>query len=394
MKKSSFFLLAAFASLPCLVSCIQDEPLNAECDILDVEQSWVDANPGLLIGNPRVENTRVAFTIQPGSDRTALNPTFELTPGATITMKQDGADVPANGATRDFSSPQIYTVHSQDGLWHKDYQVSFSPRKSITKLSFEDFRLDATGRYYEWYEVDNDELGTELYYWATGNAGYAITGMGEESPEAYPSVPDAHGVPDASGTETKCIRLETRNTGSFGERLKMPLAAGNIFIGEFASSQAAMYPRRATKFGLQLVTEEPVRLEGYYKYKAGETFIDINKVVHPELHDMADIYAVVYEAYPEGSDKFVPLNGDDVLSSDRIVLLARIDEPGEPEEWTFFSEPFKPVGNKTISEEMLRENKYAIAIVCPSSRDGAYFNGAIGSVLYVDELKVVWKGDE
>ena len=393
MKKSSFFLLAAFASLPCLVSCIQDEPLNAECDILDVEQSWVDAHPGLLIGNPRVENTRVAFTIQPGSDRTALNPRFELTPGATITMKENGVDIPANGVTRDFSSPQTYTVHSQDGFWKKDYEVSFSPRKSITKLSFENFRLDATGRYYEWYEVDTDELGTELYYWATGNAGYAITGMGN-APDDYPSNRDAHGVSNENGTESKCIRLETRATGSFGERLKMPLAAGNIFIGEFASSQAAMYPRRATKFGLQLVTEVPVKLEGYYKYKAGETFIDINKVEHPELHDMADIYAVVYEAYPEGSDKFVPLNGDDVLSSDRIVLLARIDEPGEPEEWTFFSEPFKPVGNKTISEEMLRENKYAIAIVCTSSRDGAYFNGAIGSVLYVDELKVVWKGDE
>ena len=393
MKKSSFFLLAAFASLPCLVSCIQDEPLNAECDILDVEQSWVDAHPGLLIGNPRVENTRVAFTIQPGSDRTALNPRFELTPGATITMKENGVDIPANGVTRDFSSPQIYTVHSQDGFWKKDYEVSFSPRKSITKLSFENFRLDATGRYYEWYEVDTDELGTELYYWATGNAGYAITGMGN-APDDYPSNPDAHGVSYENGTGSKCIRLETRATGSFGERLKMPLAAGNIFIGEFASSQAAMYPRRATKFGLQLVTEVPVKLEGYYKYKAGETFIDINKVEHPELHDMADIYAVVYEAYPEGSDKFVPLNGDDVLSSDRIVLMARIDEPGEHEEWTFFSEPFKPVGNKTISEEMLRENKYAIAIVCTSSRDGAYFNGAIGSVLYVDELKVVWKGDE
>ena len=393
MKKSSFFLLAAFASLPCLVSCIQDEPLNAECDIIDVEQSWVDAHPGLLIGNPRVENTRVAFTIQPGSDRTALNPRFELTPGATITMKENGVDIPANGVTRDFSSPQTYTVHSQDGFWKKDYEVSFSPRKSITKLSFENFRLDATGRYYEWYEVDTDELGTELYYWATGNAGYAITGMGN-APDDYPSNPDAHGVSYENGTGSKCIRLETRATGSFGERLKMPLAAGNIFIGEFVSRQAATFPRLATKFGLQLVTEVPVKLEGYYKYKAGETFIDINKVEHPELHDMADIYAVVYEAYPEGSDKFVPLNGDDVLSSDRIVLMARIDEPGEPEEWTFFSEPFKPVGNKTISEEMLRENKYAIAIVCTSSRDGAYFNGAIGSVLYVDELKVVWKGDE
>ena len=138
MKKSSFFLLAAFASLPCLVSCIQDEPLNAECDIIDVEQSWVDAHPGLLIGNPRVENTRVAFTIQPGSDRTALNPRFELTPGATIT--------PANGSAHDFSQGSVtYTVTSESGKWSRKYQVGFKPITVIKhdnkKFEFENLSM-------------------------------------------------------------------------------------------------------------------------------------------------------------------------------------------------------------------------------------------------------------
>ncbi len=393
--KHLFTLLMVVAGLSTLTSCIKDEPLNAECDITGVDPQWLADHADLLIGNPRVENNRVAFTIVTGSDRTQLDPRFQLTPGATVTMTADGRTVDANGAVRDFSSPQTYTVHSEDGHWQKDYEVSFSPRKPIGRLSFGNYALDADkGRYYEWYETDLDDAEAKHYYWATGNAGYAITGMGG-TPDTYPSAPAAGGVDcEGSDRDQRCVRLETRDTGSFGSGLKMPLAAGNIFIGEFRSAQAAVFPRKATRFGLQLVTEEPVRLEGYYKYTPGETFIDKYKTVHPELRDMADIYAVVYEAFAEGSTEFKPLDGDEVLSSDRIVLMARIADPGEPTEWTFFSEPFVLQKGKTFSEETLRANGYAIAIVCTSSRDGAYFNGAIGSVLYVDELQVVWKGDE
>ena len=31
----------------------------------------------------------------------------------------------------------------------------------------------------------------------------------------------------------KGIRLETKSTGDFGEKVKMPIAAGNLFIGTF-----------------------------------------------------------------------------------------------------------------------------------------------------------------
>lgn len=82
-----------------------------------------------------------------------------------------------------------------------------------------------------------------------------------------------------------------------------------------------------------------------------------------------------------------------MLTSDRIVMMARIENPGEPAEWTYFKEPFKLRPGKQFSEDQLSRDGYAIAVVCTSSRQGAYFEGAVGSVLYVDELRVIWEGN-
>ena len=44
---------------------------------------------------------------------------------------------------------------------------------------------------------------------------------------------------------------------------------------------------------------------------------------------------------------------------------------------------------KTIDSEKLKNGKYKLGIVLSSSLDGAYFKGAVGSTLYVDELEIV-----
>lgn len=378
-------LLTAALALATLSSCIRDEAANAECDITGVDTLWLNANRNIIIGSPIVTNDHVSFSIQKGSDRSALNPSFYLTPGAVITMQQDGVSVPANGAVRDFASAQTYTVHSEDGAWTKDYTVAFNYPKPITTCSYEHYELDKTGRYQVWYEIDAaDTDNPRRDYWATGNPGFAFTGLGK-APTDYPTSVDPVGV------NGNCVKLVTRSTGSFGQLLNMPIAAGNIFIGEFRVGQATTAPRRATRFGLQLVGGRPLFLEGFYKYTAGEVVTDQYRNVLADKRDTADIYAVVYEVDPQN---FVALNGDDVLSSERIVSLARIAEPGEPQEWAHFREPFQPMNGKTFDEERLRNDGYAIAIVATSSRQGAYFEGAIGSTLYVDELRIVWDGDE
>lgn len=381
MKK---VLICAVVCATALTSCIKDEALNAECDILGIDSVWLNANSGIIIGTPIVTNDHISVNIQKGADRSALNPTFTLTPGATITMNQDGIEVEANGVARDFSSAQTYTTHSEDGVRKKDYTVAFNYPMPISTCSFEHFQLDATGRYYNWYEVDTTDVDSPVRnYWASGNAGFALTGMGS-APADYPTCTDLAGV---SGNG---VKLVTRSTGSFGSLVGMPIAAGNIFLGEFRTAQAMLLPLKATRFGLQLVGGEPLYLEGYYKYTAGETYTDGDQNVLPEMHDTADIYAVLYEVDPEN---FEPLTGDSVFTSSRIVSLARIADPGEPTSWTHFREPFVYQNGKTFDEQRLRTDGYAITIVATSSRQGAYFEGAVGSTLYVDEIRIVWDGD-
>lgn len=393
MKRIILFMQAALL-LCTLNSCIQDEPLNAECDITGVDTLWLQQNRNLIKGNPRIDNYRVTFTVPYDADRSALAPKFYLTPGARLTAMVDGVEVAdANGMTRDFNTPQTYTAHSQDGQWSKSYEVSFGSEAPIEKLDFENFELDPSGRYQVWFEMDaNDASNPRRNYWASGNPGYNLTGFGS-SPEVFPTTAAEDGV---SG---KCIKLETKDTGTYGmnTRPKMPIAAGNLFIGEFELSKASRYPRKATKFGLSLVRKKPVKLEGYYKYKAGAKFTDAKKKVQPTMHDTADIYAVVYEIDP---DNFVPLDGDNILTASNIALMARIDKPAEFEgdmselaaaDWVRFSEPFKPMNGKEFDAERLARGGYAIAIVMTSSRQGAYFEGAIGSTLYVDQLRVVYE---
>lgn len=377
--------LLLFSATCALQSCIKEEALNAECDIVGIDTLWLAAHRDIFIGEPQVSNNRISFTIKKGTDRTALNPSFYLTEGAHITASLDGAETAANGIVRDFSSPQIYTVHSEDGLWKKSYTVSFNFPTALKALSFEHFDLEKGGRYYQWYEEDeNDTENPRRDYWASGNAGFALTGKGKTAAD-YPTSPDYSGV---SGC---CVMLKTCDTGSFGSSVGMPIAAGNLFIGEFKVNQAMVYPLQATRFGRQLLGSKPISLSGFYKYTAGESFTDKNKNIRPDLADTCDIYSVVYEVDP---NQFVPLNGADVLSSDRIVLLSRIQNPGEPENWTYFEEPYRLIPGKTFSEERLRNDGYAIAIVATSSRQGAFFEGAIGSVLYIDELKVKWEDEE
>ena len=44
-----------------------------------------------------------------------------------------------------------------------------------------------------------------------------------------------------------------------------------------------------------------------------------------------------------------------------------------------------------IDDTKLQNGKYKLGIVLSSSVDGAYFRGAVGSTLYVDELELICK---
>ena len=66
----------------------------------------------------------------------------------------------------------------------------------------------------------------------------------------------------------------------------------------------------------------------------------------------------------------------------------RIDKTEATDQWTRFDLDFKLQNGKTINEDNLKAGKYKLAIVFSSSIQGAYFEGAIGSELCIDEVEI------
>lgn len=353
-------------------SCIRKEPLNAECDIM---AAILDGD--ILNRAPIIENNKVIIYVKNDVSVKELAPEFVLTPGASI--------APASGTVRDFSSPQTYMTSSEDGKWHKVYTVEVRRNSSNLEFNFENVRtvsaLMGACSYDVFYEIGAN--GAESLAWASGNAGFALTLQGT-TPSTFPT------FQSDNGWTGKCVEMVTRATGSFGESVKKPLAAGNLFLGKFDMNNAVNKPLESTQFGTPFINV-PLSLSGYYKYRPGETYCRMNSTtgkLEPVdgKTDECNIYAVFFEV----TDDMEWLDGTNVMAEDNpnILAVARLSpgQRGLTADWAEFNLPFVYREGKTVDPEKLAEGKYSITIVFSSSIDGDYFSGAIGSTLLVDEV--------
>lgn len=343
-------------------ACIRNEAPNAEADILSCTLPGV-----IMTTNPIINNNSVTLFVAPGTDLTILAPEFTLTPGAKID--------PVGGTERDFHSAQKYTVTAADGFWKKLYSVSVIDTELATNYNFEDTL--GGQKYYIFVER---RAGKVVMQWASGNAGYALTGV-PKTADDYPT------FQITGGKDGKSLSLVTRSTGFFGQMVGMPIAAGNLFIGSFDVNNAMSNPLKATKFGLPF-RHVPTYLAGYYKYKAGSQFTEGGKPVNGK-RDKCDIYAIMYET----SETISTLDGTNAFTSPNLVSMARIDDAKETDEWTYFKLPFTTLPGKFIDKEKLQEGKYNISIVFSSSLEGDHFNGAIGSNLQIDEAELIYHSE-
>lgn len=366
-----------------LTGCIKDEPLNAECDITDAyvsvsnpEDMFFHASDTLVhIGS---EEGTIQFNVRRTADLTQLSPRFIITEGATIS--------PASGSTHDFSQGSVtYTVTSQDKQWSRQYQVFFQPvtvtMTDTVKYDFEYFGPDSKyQKFYEWYEESN---GIVERLWATGNGGFFLANS-SKAPEDYPT------VPSYDGYDGSCVKLVTLDTGPLGRSTGRPIAAGNLFLGYFNTELALRDALHATEMGVPF-THQPRKLTGYYRFQPGPEYKNKAQQVLVNYTDSADVYAVLYRNHDEAGRPVV-LYGDNVLTSPLIVSKARVKYLKPTSEWTFFEENFVQLGE--IDEELLNNRGYNLAVVFSSSINGANFEGAIGSTLYIDKVRVICTHDE
>ncbi len=371
-----------------LTSCFKEEPKNTECDILDawVEGEGLEAHffkvTDMRVSDVPSTEQKIVFTVRSAADLPPMALHLNVTPGATVS--------PANGSVQDFSKgPVAYTVTSEDGQWHRQYTVNFtSPAtppitEHTMKFDFEHFMIDETyNSFYKWYELAADGSRNEKL-WATGNAGFIIA-KPKAAANDYPTTPDENGY------EGNCVRLTTRETGTWGKRFGKPIAAGNIYFGEFDSQYAVVNTLWTTKMGVAF-GEEPLKVTGYYKYKAGEVFTDKDGNVVPGRTDVPNIYSVFYRNQ-DASEQPVILHGDDIMTSEFIVSKAQVESLPQTEEWKPFEMEFESI--KPIDRTKLVAMGYNLALVFSSSRTGDTFEGSVGSTLCVDKVEITFKKNQ
>ena len=354
-----------------VTSCIQNEALNVEaaidgCSGSDIQQCLIDPNE---------------FTVQLYASRAAdpskININFNLPAGASIVPVQRFTEDGINTYNFKDENPRLFKVTSEDGAFSATYTI----RLWQTEMPFTyDFETLSSDNPYHKFTEDNPSSGTIIrrLELASGNPGFELTKMAK-APDGYPTVQVNGGVDGG-----KCVKLETKDTGSFGSMVKMYIAAGNLFIGSFEVGQALSgNAMKATHFGFPFFYY-PLRLEGWFKYKAGPTFSSKLKPVDGRK-DECDIYGVLYET----DDNVQFLDGSTSLNSPNIVALARnIKELPETDIWKQFNFKFEPQNGKSIDPDKLGKGIYKLAIVFSSSVDGAKFEGAVGSTLYIDKVTI------
>lgn len=354
-----------------VTSCIQNEALNVEaaidgCSGSDIQQCLIDPNE---------------FTVQLYASRAAdpskININFNLPAGASIVPVQRFTEDGINTYNFKDENPRLFKVTSEDGAFSATYTI----RLWQTEMPFTyDFETLSSDNPYHKFTEDNPSSGTIIrrLELASGNPGFELTKMAK-APDGYPTVQVNGGVDGG-----KCVKLETKDTGSFGSMVKMYIAAGNLFIGSFEVGQALSgNAMKATHFGFPFFYY-PLRLEGWYKYKAGPTFSSKGKPVEGRK-DECDIYGVLYET----DDNVQFLDGSTSLNSPNIVALAlNIKELPETDIWKQFNFKFEPQNGKSIDPDKLGKGIYKLAIVFSSSVDGAKFEGAVGSTLYIDKVTI------
>lgn len=353
-------LIACFFLGFAITSCIQDEAPNAEADIVTCTVDGALLNRDAIIGNDKI-----VLPLKGGADITQIAPIFTLTPGATIS--------PASGKAQNFTTPQTYTVTSEDGKWRKNYEISIlanipSNYYFETTVPVKDKKGNTI--YYNFTEAD--KMGNKLN-WANANEGFNYTGV-KATPEEYPTSPAPNGV------KGSCVKLTTKSTGSLGALLKMYIASGNLFTGSFTLDIGNVL--RATKFGVPF-THVPTSFKGYYKYTPGSTFTVKGEVVK-DRKDICDIYAVFYET----DANVKTLDGTNIFTDPNVISVARMTDAKETTQWTTFNLPFEMKAGKSIDPEKLENGQYNLAIVFASSVKGDLFEGAVGSTLYIDEVEL------
>lgn len=367
LKKIFPFLLLTII----LNSCIKDEAPDKEADIIEFT---VENDPNVtfsrVIYQNGVHEVQITVADTAGYANKVITPTIEISKGATI--------VPKSGEPIQLKNYRAtYEVTAGDGNV-KHYEVIVTP-----PIPFYDFN--------QWSTTTSNGFEYDIYdnsRWTNANKGVSFRFVhGRDFPTRKTT--DCVSKPYAALLET----VEGLRSDVF--ILDIPLYAGNMYTGTFVTTLSD--PVASARFGQPHLKEEgkPIRFVGYYKYFPGKEFTACeviteggrrhnNVYIDPNRQDECDIYAILFKVDKNENINKIFLNANTVQTSDRIIAIAELKNRGSQPKWSKFNIPFE------YSEELDYDTyNYKLAIVLSSSKRGAFYEGAIGSKLFVDDIEII-----
>lgn len=352
--------------------------------------SFVFENNPIVAEQPVInEDNTITFKVKASAtadDLKALVPTITYSHKATI--------APESGVAQDFSNDKhvTYTITSEDGT-SNTYDVFISGR--VEDRPIYSFVYD----FENWTTISGTSPfpNTKNYSWETpetkpimelASANEGVAALKTSLGGGYKG--DWAMLPEANGYSGKAVKLQTLYTNNLKEIIPGSIPAitpASVYTGtfKFKMETDAKKQLEMTKFGLPYY-KKPKIFKGAYKYEKGSNYIDGSVEPAEENQNIDDkglILAVLFEVNSEEE----VLDGTNLNDSPARVLLAQVGgESGVSDtngEWKTFEIPFDEIKAYDPSKQ------YKLAIVCQSSKDGADFKGAVGSILTVDELEVI-----
>lgn len=343
-----FLVLACTAT-----SCIKDENPNIEVDILEV-----NARSGNIL-NVAIHSDIIDVYVAPEVDPAVVELSFIVSEGATI------APDPEN--IIGYTSSRVFKVTSEDGNWTKDYTVNVRHNSLPLIFDFENWVQPERMRYR--IPIELTELGEQMHIWACGNEAFNFLTGKQDDYTVFPTKPTT----DACSGKQAAM-LVTCLTG----QLDRPIAAGNLFIGQFDSSLRE--PRESTMFGLPF-TGTPDRIRGKYRYRSGGATLLSGE------RDACRIQAVLYRT--DRGEKH--LNGFTIRNSPNVVARAEMttaeDTPGD----SYADFDLKFIYETEIDPIAMAHGCYNLAVIFSASRNGDIYDGAPESTLWIDQVEITCK---
>lgn len=331
-----------------LTSCIKGELPNIEADIVSV----TSARGNLL--NVVMQQGNIEAYAVPGTDLTDLTLDIAVSEGATIS--------PAPEEVTDYSAPRTFRVLSEDKQWENIYTVTVRQSTIPTKYDFENWLQPDKMRYRIPYEVQES---VNMMIWACGNQAYSFLLGKDDDYTAFPTFPT-----DMAYSGHYAAKLVTRLTG----QIDKPIAAGNLYIGQFDGSRYD--PKESTMFGLPF-NGHPLRFRGVYNYTSG------GKTHKGGIDDTCRIQAVLYRT----DIGYRHLNGYTIQGCECIVARAELRNGCETSGYEPFDIEFKYL--QPFDPALMSAGQYNLAVVFSSSSNGDDYDGAVGSILLIDNIEII-----